>query len=304
MALSKDWVSIAEVIDQAVSTVRFLYETKKLYLRQEMPAELPAVFCDGTRVRQVLINLLSNAGRFTEKGGVLVRCSLEDDRLVLSVADTGPGIAQENQDKIFEPFRQLQSTLQGHKGGSGLGLSICKQFVEMHNGKMWLESQVGEGTIFYFDLPLKVQATGEPGSAARRWFNPFYQYEARSRQSRAVTPEIRTRYVLLEQEDTLQRYLRRYLEGVEIVAVKSIEDAIAELRRSPAQALIHNLPMASWEPLDRFVGRLPFGTPMITCWVPGREEAVRRLGVVEYLVKPVSREQLVAAIGKVAEKKG
>ncbi|HMN60752.1 MAG TPA: HAMP domain-containing sensor histidine kinase, partial [Anaerolinea sp.] len=146
MALLKDWVEIPTIIDEAVSTVRFLYESKKLYLREEIAEGIPTVFCDGTRIRQVLINLLSNAGRFTDRGGVEVRAWLDDSGVVMSVADSGPGISNEDQTKIFQPFQQLQSTLRGHKGGSGLGLSISKQFVEMHGGKMWLESRLGEGT--------------------------------------------------------------------------------------------------------------------------------------------------------------
>ncbi len=299
MALMKEWVNVPEIVEQAVSAVRFLYETKKLYLRQELAQDLPLVFCDGTRVRQVLINLLSNAGRFTEKGGVEVRVWIEEERLVMAVADTGPGIARADQDKIFEPFRQLQSTLRGHKGGSGLGLSISKQFVEMHGGKMWLESQVGKGTTFFFNIHLKASPQEEGGAQGRRWFNPYYQYEPRARQSKVSPPDIKPRYVLLEETDTLQKYLRRYMQDVEIVSVKSIADAITELHRSPAQALIHNLPVAHWEPMDSFLGRLPFGTPLITCWVPGREETVQKLGVVDYLVKPVSRESLMDAIGKV-----
>ncbi len=148
MALMKEWVDIPTIISEAVSTVRFLYESKKLYLREDIAEGLPVVLCDGTRIRQVLINLLSNAGRFTDQGGVEVRAWLGENGLVMAVSDSGPGISEEDQKKIFQPFRQLQSTLHGHKGGSGLGLSISKQFVEMHGGSMWLESELGVGTTF------------------------------------------------------------------------------------------------------------------------------------------------------------
>jgi signal transduction histidine kinase/CheY-like chemotaxis protein len=300
MALMKEWVDIPTIIAEAISTVRFLYESKKLYLREEIAGGIPEVFCDGTRIRQVLINLLSNAGRFTEKGGVTVRAWLEETGLVMAVADSGPGISAEDQNKIFQPFRQLQSTLHGHKGGSGLGLSISKQFVEMHGGKMWLESMLGKGTTFFFNVPLKPPGDELDGAESRRWFNPYYQYEARSRPSRVSAPEVKARFVLLEEEDTLQKYLRRYMEDVDLVGVKNVNDAIVELRRSPAQGLIYNTPQArSGSLLAGRLSELPYGTPVITCWVPGREEAVRQLGVVEYLVKPVGREALMRAIHKV-----
>lgn len=157
----------------------------------------------------------------------------------------------------------------------------------------------GERDDLLFNIHLKASPQEEGGAQGRRWFNPYYQYEPRARQSKVSPPDIKPRYVLLEETDTLQKYLRRYMQDVEIVSVKSIADAITELHRSPAQALIHNLPVAHWEPMDSFLGRLPFGTPLITCWVPGREETVQKLGVVDYLVKPVSRESLMDAIGKV-----
>ena len=250
----------------------------------------------------MLINLLSNAGRFTEKGGVIVRAWQDENGVVMSVTDSGPGISAEDQKKIFQPFRQLQSTLHGHKGGSGLGLSISKQFVEMHGGKMWLESELGQGTTFFFNVPLKLPGDDLDAGESRRWFNPYYQYEPRSRPSRVSPPEIQARYVLLEEEDTLQKYLRRYMEGVELVSVKSLDAAIAELHRSPAQGLIYNTPQAKGiTPIETRLGEMPYGTPVITCWVPGREEAVRQLGVVEYLVKPVGRDALMRAISQVKE---
>ena len=300
MALMKEWVDIPTIITEAVSTVRFLYESKKLYLREEIADGLPLVLCDGTRIRQVLINLLSNAGRFTDQGGVEVRAWLGENGLVMAVSDSGPGISEDDQKKIFQPFRQLQSTLHGHKGGSGLGLSISKQFVEMHGGSMWLESVLGVGTTFFFNVPLKPPGDMPDASGERRWFNPYYQYEPRSRPSRVSAPEIQARFVLLEEEDTLQKYLRRYMEGIELVSVNNVDEAIAELHRSPAQGLIYNTPHAKGAtPIEPRLGELPYGTPVITCWVPGREEAVRQLGVVEYLVKPVGREALLHAISKV-----
>jgi len=107
MALSKEWVSIHEIVSAAALAVRNLYESKGLYLEIEIPPDLPAVFCDSTRVRQVVINLLSNAGRFTECGGVRVKAGREENSIVVSVSDTGPGIAVEDQAKLFEPFQQL-----------------------------------------------------------------------------------------------------------------------------------------------------------------------------------------------------
>ena len=305
MMLSKEWVSLQEIVNAATTAVRALYESKGLYLKIEVPADLPPVFCDGTRIRQVMLNLLSNAGRFTERGGVQVKASRKGDGsgvaddLVISVTDTGPGIAPENQTKIFEPFQQLDASIRRVHGGSGLGLSISKRFVEMHGGKMWLESQVGAGTTFYFSLPLRAplpSATADTGDA-RRWFNPYQPYQERFRRSKAPPLDLPPRFVVLEQGESLQRRLRHSIEGAEIVPVRSIEEAKQELHRLPARALIINAPSpAEVHACADGLTDLPYGTAAITCWVPAEEEAARRLGVVRYLVKPVSRVALLAAL--------
>lgn len=300
MALSKEWTSIAEIVNEATFAVHVLFESKGLFLKTDILPGLPQVFCDGTRIRQVVINLLSNAGRFTDQGGVAVRAWKDTNTVIISVQDTGPGIAEKDQKRIFEPFQQVDSPLHRHKGGSGLGLSISKQFVEMHGGKLWLESEMGAGTTFYFSLPVTASPpTLQAGSEdARRWFNPYAQYEVRIHQARLPKPEIGSRYVILEEEDTLQRFFSRYMDGVEVVGVRNLDNAIVELKHSPAQALILNLPPHQYSLSQSRLTELPFGTPVISCWVPGKVEAAKELGVVDYLVKPVSREQLFAALDK------
>ncbi len=299
MVLNKEWTSLQEIVNAAATAVRALYESKGLYLKIEVPADLPPVFCDGTRIRQVILNLLSNAGRFTERGGVQVKAWSKGDGVIISVTDTGPGIAPEKQAKLFEPFQQLDASIRRIHGGSGLGLSISKRFVEMHGGKMWLESQVGVGTTFYFSLPLQapLPSTSVGAGDARRWFNPYQPYEERSRRSKAPPLDLPPRFVVLEQGESLQRRLRHYIEGVEIAPVHSIEEARRELHRLPARALIINAPSLAevQAPADGLTD-LPYGTPVITCWVPAEEEAARRLGVVRYLVKPIGRAALLAAL--------
>ena len=306
MALSKEWTSLAEILDEAVLVVRALFESKGLYLEKEVSADLPPMFCDSTRIRQVVINLLSNAGRFTERGGVRVRAWCEKDDIVVSVADTGPGIALEDQEKLFEPFQQLDGSIRRPTDGSGLGLSISKRFVEMHEGKMWLESEVGVGTTFYFSLPLETPLpaalTGDDDLG--RWLSPYseYEYKARTGRSKAPAPTLVPRFVLLEREDTLLRLFSRYVDGIEITSVQDIEGVMGELSRSPARALLVNAPPfeETPAPMDQLTN-LPYDTPAITCWVPGEDEASKRLGVVRYLVKPVTRETLLSTLEELGE---
>jgi signal transduction histidine kinase/CheY-like chemotaxis protein len=306
MALTKEWASVQEIIDEAVTVVRPLFESKGLYLETDIASGVPPVFCDGTRVRQVVINLLSNAGRFTEKGGVGIKAWREGDSLMIGVADTGPGIAPEHRERIFEPFQQADGSIRRQHGGSGLGLSISRRFVEMHGGRMWLESELGVGTTISFSLPLEpsLPAALTRGDDAMRWFSPYseYEYRARTRRSRAPAPVAVPRYVLLEEGETLQRLFRRYLPGFEVVSARDFEGAFRELSRSPAQALVVNTPR-----LDEIsvtmdqLASLPYGTPAVICWVPGEDEFARRLGVVRYLVKPVTRETLLSTLGDLGE---
>src|SRR5262249_57882323 len=128
----------------------------------------------------IVLNLLSNASRFTERGGICIKVLHSDHELVVSVADTGPGIAHESQNKLFEPFQQLDGSIRRRYGGSGLGLNISKRFVELHGGRMWGESEVNSGKTFYFNLP---PPTKEPAGSTPSLldplgpgFNPLYEF--------------------------------------------------------------------------------------------------------------------------------
>ena len=310
MALSKEWSSVAAIVDEAAEAVRALYRSKHLYLRTDVPNDLPDVLCDSTRVRQVVINLLSNAGRFTETGGVSLsvrRAQDGDDRVEFSVADTGPGISEADQQRLFEPFQQLDSSIRRRHGGSGLGLAISKRFVEMHGGRMWLDSRVGVGTTVHFSLPLVMPepvALVEDG--ARRWINPYEDADLHVRTRRTRAPEVRLkpRFVVLEPGQVLSRLLRRYASDWDVVRVTTVDGAIGELQRSPAQAVIAN----TWPDQDvpntvRRLRDLPYGTPAVVCSVPD-DAALAALGISQYLVKPIGRDQLLSALQSVLPANG
>ena len=110
----------------------------------------------------MLLNLVGNAIKFTDKGEVAIKASSENGAFTLAVCDTGPGIAEGDQRKIFEEFQQADSSTTKEKGGTGLGLAISKRIVEMHGGKLWVDSQLGHGSTFSFSIPLKVERQVEP----------------------------------------------------------------------------------------------------------------------------------------------
>jgi signal transduction histidine kinase/CheY-like chemotaxis protein len=303
MALSRDWVALPTVIDDAMAVVSGLYSSRGLYLRAEIKPDLPPAYCDEARIRQVIINLLGNAGRFTARGGVVVTCGRSRTHqrdLVVSVADTGPGIAPKDQERIFEPFQQADVSTRRQHGGSGLGLTISKQFIEMHGGELWLLSELGAGTTISFSLPTENPSlsSAEQSHSLRRALvaDDEIGYRLRTRPSAAPAPAVGQRLVLVDPEGPLQRVINRFLPDVEVEAFAELEDALQALQRSPAQALVVNDPVL--QPLGPAIGHLPFGTPAITCWLPGEQDTVRRLGVVAYMVKPVVQDQLLAAVGR------
>ncbi|MBE9017730.1 PAS domain-containing sensor histidine kinase, partial [Chroococcidiopsidales cyanobacterium LEGE 13417] len=134
-----------------------LAEQKHLELQRSFAIQSSIITNDSVRLRQILLNLLSNAIKFTEVGKVEVRVwELGSDRIAIAVEDTGIGIAPEDLQSIFQPFRQGNQTLTRQHGGTGLGLAITDSLVKMMGGKISVESQLGEGTTFYVELPRQV----------------------------------------------------------------------------------------------------------------------------------------------------
>jgi signal transduction histidine kinase len=109
----------------------------------------------------VLLNLAGNAIKFTDAGAISIEARAADGAYLVSVSDTGPGISEVDQQKIFEEFQQADSSSTRKKGGTGLGLSISRRIVELHGGRLWVESALGEGSTFYFTVPLKVERQGD-----------------------------------------------------------------------------------------------------------------------------------------------
>jgi signal transduction histidine kinase len=146
-----------------VSATEALAAEKKLAFQVDVPADLPRGRGDERRLTQVLMNLVSNAIKFTEAGSVSIRAKLEDGSFALAVSDTGVGIAAQDRERIFEEFQQVDSSSTRKKGGTGLGLAIAKRIVELHGGRIWVESTPGAGSTFAFTLPMRV---GEREKAA------------------------------------------------------------------------------------------------------------------------------------------
>jgi signal transduction histidine kinase len=162
LTLSINDYSLKEVVQGAFVAVESLATAKRLALKVDLPAALPTGCGDEQRIAQVLLNLVGNAIKFTEAGEVAITASAVNGAFTVAVRDTGPGIAVADQARIFEEFQQADNSSTRSKGGTGLGLAISKRIVEMHGGRIWVESEQGKGSTFAFTLPIKVEAqTGQ-----------------------------------------------------------------------------------------------------------------------------------------------
>ena len=148
--------SLEDIAQTVRSTLEPLAADKKLAFKIEVAPKLPPGHGDGRRLTQVVINLVGNAIKFTDTGEVVIKATAADGSFHLSVCDTGPGISAADQAKLFQEFQQADNAVTRKKGGTGLGLAISKRIIEMHGGKIWVESKLGHGSTFAFTLPVKV----------------------------------------------------------------------------------------------------------------------------------------------------
>jgi signal transduction histidine kinase len=153
--------SVQDTVERVRGSLRPLAADKGLEFVATVSADIPLAYGDGGRITQCLMNLAGNALKFTRQGRVEIGVELQGDFVIYRVADTGIGIAPDKIETVFAEFRQGDATITSEFGGTGLGLSITKNFVEMHGGRIWVESEVGKGSTFFFAIPLRL-AEGKP----------------------------------------------------------------------------------------------------------------------------------------------
>jgi len=157
LTLTLNEYSMKEVVQTVFTSVESLAAEKNLELKITVPPDLAPGKGDEQRIAQVLLNLVGNAIKFTEEGEVKVEVAASNGTFLVSVSDTGPGLSEADQERIFEEFRQADSSSTRKKGGTGLGLSIARRIIEMHGGRIWVVSSLGKGSTFRFTLPVRVE---------------------------------------------------------------------------------------------------------------------------------------------------
>jgi signal transduction histidine kinase len=156
-SLSLASYSLGDVVHGVINTVEPLAVEKHLAFKADVPSNLPVGRGDQRRIAQVLLNLVGNAIKFTDVGEVAIKASAVNGSFTVAVCDSGPGISSADQIRIFDEFQQADSSSTKKKAGSGLGLSIAKRIIEMHSGRIWVESAPGQGSTFFFTLPVTVE---------------------------------------------------------------------------------------------------------------------------------------------------
>jgi signal transduction histidine kinase len=166
LTLSLADYSLKDVARTVYAAVEPLAAQKNLRFKLELPPDLPTGRGDEHRLTQVLLNLVGNAIKFTDSGEVLIKAASTNGSFRVAVYDTGPGISAADQEKLFQEFQQADNSITKKKGGTGLGLAISKRIVEMHGGRIWVESEVGKGSTFVFTLPLMAEQQARTASGA------------------------------------------------------------------------------------------------------------------------------------------
>lgn len=286
MALHRSWASLPRIIDEAVGAVETLFEDRDLEIQVTL-GELPPVFVDQTRVRQILINLLSNAARFIEEGGVTIRAGSHGDSVEVSVADSGLGIRPDELPYVFEEFFQVR-TGGARRSGSGLGLTISKRFAELHGGTMWVESAgVGKGSTFFLKLPIDANAPAVPKDAPD-WVE---------RLSHRVRGRLDPRVLVVDPDGDLHRVFQRYLDGFRVLRAASVADCPRHLRSGAVQAVVVGSPEISHDqPALSQLAPAFQQIPIISCRLRSSRSIGQEIGVASFLVKPVTRDRFRAAL--------
>lgn len=279
LPLLKERVDLeSEVIVPVVQSVLPLAQRKGLYLRHEGQSHLPAVV-DPARLRQVLLNLVNNALRFTERGGITLHTAVQQGSLVISVRDTGTGIAADDIPRLFQEFNQLQLTDVRTQAGTGLGLSISKHLVELHGGRIWAESAKGIGSTFHVSLPLAADELPEltvPTPARPH-----------------VPGDTNTCLVVHESADFVRR-LGRYLRDYSVLGLASASDLLSTVEHlHPRAILTDSGRCAAVQEALQSGGQ---NVPVLACQLPAAGGSWAERGVLAYLVKPLSEDVLRAVL--------
>ena len=284
LALNKQRAPISEVISEALDITRSLYDARNLVLKMEVEDNLPTLLFDRTRIRQVLLNFLTNALRFTRQGGVTVRAVKQGDDVLISVVDTGAGIAAEELPKLFQEFTQLGGSIYRQGQGFGLGLAISKQLVELHGGRVYASSVLGRGSTFSFTLPI-----GAGMTTTALVHDAIHEEQFWNRLEQEASE--RKPLVVCAPESTARRLLASHLGQYEVTWVDADEDLPGAVNAQQPVAVVRIEPGNDVQIAP--IAQTLKGIPVVNCSLPGLTRKPWITSLNNYLVKPISRRKLL-----------
>jgi len=289
-------LDLREVVERALNATASLFERAGLACHRELPAALPLLVGDRDRLIQVVVNLISNAVKFTIEGSVTCGIELRGERAVVWVRDTGIGIAPEDCPKVFEKFKQVGDTLTDKPKGTGLGLSICQQIIEHHGGRIWVESELGKGSTFFFDLPI-------PSGSLSPNLQPLLESLKQHIERRPpILPNDAKRILIVDDEAAIRELLRQELEGVgyEVIEAQNGMEALHRVKGEQPDLVLMDVMMPQMNGFDTAaVLRNDPDTaalPIVMLSIVQDRERGYRLGIDCYLSKPIDKPQLLGEI--------
>jgi signal transduction histidine kinase/HAMP domain-containing protein len=301
LELQREPISLLDIFRGVLATAVGLVKDKPVLIRSDIPDQLPLVRADPTRVRQIILNLMSNAVKFTERGSVTLRACTEDGFVKIAVIDTGIGIPENALPHIFDRFRQGDHNTSRRYGGTGLGLDISKQLCQMHGGDLTVKSVYGEGSTFTFTLPVMAPehsqvgpATGPEANGASKTSQVF------SRTGKPIRPVTQT-VVLVEAEVSTADSLRRTLENAGYLVFLTHEgaEALETALGVIPDAIVLDMPLPDvdgWEVLAALKRDAEISAaPVIVCSADPAENATNR-GAARVVRKPFTAQDILDAV--------
>jgi signal transduction histidine kinase/CheY-like chemotaxis protein len=275
--LKKEPTNLTNLINEATTIVSNLFEkTDEVTLVVDITPNLPLIDIDQTRIRQVLLNLLNNAHRFTEAGAVTLKAQQNGDDILVEVQDTGPGITEEDAAAIFTEFYQVDHSLSRSHGGAGLGLAICQRFVEAHDGRIWVESEEGVGSTFFFTLPIDLSKVDH---------THLYRSPTPEPQAKQIRPCL----LLVESDAQVSSLVARHLDAYEVIAVEDASEISTQAKLRHPLAVLYNVQPGQQADTSACAG---VTAPIIECSLPSQAWMASSLGAVASLTKPINFEKL------------
>ena len=333
-----DQVHLGDLITSAMSTAVGLTKDKPITLIKQIPPDLPTLRADPTRLRQILINLLSNAAKFTDAGTITIQAELLpphallapsdqpaslSPEIIVRVIDTGPGIPLVDQSRLFQPFSQVDASPTRKVGGSGLGLSISRLLVELHGGRIGVQSEPGKGSTFYFTLPLTAQPPTYPVPSvgtqpvdfqpptspldvgAHLGVRPDGARLTQAPASPAISPPPLGKLILTIDDDrAVLNLYERYLvdHGYRVIPILDPAQAVPVAARTQPFAITLDIMMPrvdGWQVLSALkADPATRHIPVIICSIVENQEKGFSLGAVGYLTKPLLQDDLLTALDR------